>query len=84
MLGWPTCSFVNARVITPHGEANSIRFRRRVLSLDSDRMPAITSWTSTGAWSSGLVNAHDHLGLNHYGPLKVRERYDNATAWLTT
>ncbi len=30
----------------------------------------------------GLINAHDHLELNHYGRLKRRDRYDNATAWI--
>ena len=30
----------------------------------------------------GLINAHDHLELNHYGLLKRRDRYDNATAWI--
>ncbi|MFN7984721.1 MAG: amidohydrolase family protein, partial [Vicinamibacterales bacterium] len=83
MLGWPTCSFVNARVITPHGEANSIRFRRRVLSLDERPHAGDHVVDLDGrVVIPGLVNAHDHLELNHYGPLKVRERYDNATAWI--
>jgi hypothetical protein len=30
----------------------------------------------------GLINAHDHLELNHYGRLKCRDRYENATAWI--
>ena len=30
----------------------------------------------------GLINAHDHLELNHYGQLKGRERYANATEWI--
>ncbi len=30
----------------------------------------------------GLVNAHDHLELNHYGRQKFRDRYDNATQWI--
>ena len=30
----------------------------------------------------GLINAHDHLELNHYGPLKGRDRYENASAWI--
>lgn len=29
----------------------------------------------------GLVNAHDHLELNHYPRTKFRERYDNAHQW---
>jgi cytosine/adenosine deaminase-related metal-dependent hydrolase len=30
----------------------------------------------------GLINAHDHLELNHFGRLKRRERYANATEWI--
>jgi cytosine/adenosine deaminase-related metal-dependent hydrolase len=30
----------------------------------------------------GLINAHDHLELNHYGPLKRRDRYENAAQWI--
>jgi len=30
----------------------------------------------------GLVNAHDHLELNHYGRLRFRDRYDNASDWI--
>ncbi len=29
----------------------------------------------------GLINAHDHLELNHYARTKYRERYDNASQW---
>src|SRR6476620_699234 len=29
----------------------------------------------------GLINAHDHLELNHYPRSKFRERYDNASEW---
>src|SRR6185369_15942176 len=29
----------------------------------------------------GLINAHDHLELNHYPRTKFRERYDNASQW---
>ena len=29
----------------------------------------------------GLINAHDHLELNHYPRTKYRERYDNASEW---
>jgi hypothetical protein len=29
----------------------------------------------------GLVNAHDHLELNHYPRTKFRDRYDNAHQW---
>src|SRR5262249_32909572 len=30
----------------------------------------------------GLINAHDHLELNHYGLLKCRDRYLNASEWI--
>jgi hypothetical protein len=30
----------------------------------------------------GLINAHDHLELNHYGALKGRDRYENASQWI--
>jgi cytosine/adenosine deaminase-related metal-dependent hydrolase len=30
----------------------------------------------------GLVNAHDHLELNHYGRIKGRDRYENASGWI--
>ena len=30
----------------------------------------------------GLINAHDHLELNHFGSLKPRDRYRNATEWI--
>lgn len=29
----------------------------------------------------GLVNAHDHLEMNHYPRTKYRDRYDNAHQW---
>ncbi len=29
----------------------------------------------------GLINAHDHLELNHYPRTKFRDRYDNASQW---
>jgi cytosine/adenosine deaminase-related metal-dependent hydrolase len=36
-----------------------------------------------GAWIlPGLINAHDHLELNHYGRRKFRDRYANATEWM--
>jgi cytosine/adenosine deaminase-related metal-dependent hydrolase len=30
----------------------------------------------------GLINAHDHLELNHYGALKRRARYLNVADWI--
>lgn len=83
MLGWRACSFVNARVVTPQGEARSIRFRRRVLALDEPPQAGDHVVDLDGRFVlPGLVNAHDHLELNHYGELKCRERYANAREWI--
>ena len=83
MLGWPTCTFVNARVVTPEGEASSIRFRRRVLSIDERPHPSDHVVDLDGRFVlPGLINAHDHLELNHYGTLKAREQYGNAREWI--
>lgn len=83
MLGWRACSFVNARVVTPHGEARSIRFRRRVLALDELPQSGDHVVDLDGRFVlPGLVNAHDHLELNHYGELKCRKRYGNAREWI--
>lgn len=84
MLGWPTCTFVNARVITPEGEASSVRFRRRVLSIGGQPHPHDHVVDLGGRFVlPGLINAHDHLELNHYGTLKVREQYGNAREWIS-
>ena len=31
----------------------------------------------------GLINAHDHLAANHYGPLLPRSRYVDAADWAS-
>ncbi len=83
MLGWPTCSFVNARVVTPEGEASSVRFRRRVLSIGERPHPNDHVVDLDGRCVlPGLINAHDHLELNHYGTLKGRAQYGNAGEWI--
>lgn len=84
MFGWsrPLC-LINARVATPDGEVSSIRFRRQILSVGDDPEPGDQVVDLEGRYVlPGLVNAHDHLELNHYGPLKCRERYGNASQWI--
>jgi cytosine/adenosine deaminase-related metal-dependent hydrolase len=79
-------SFVNARVVTPAAgarPADSIRVSSRILSIGERPKPHDTVVDLRGAIVlPGLINAHDHLELNHYGRLKSRERYENASGWI--
>lgn len=79
-------SFLNARVVNPDTNASiadSIRFSSRILSIGERPKPHDTVVDLRGAIVlPGLINAHDHLELNHYGRLKGRDRYENASAWI--
>ena len=72
---WATAvSLVNARVVVPDGMADSVRFSARVLALGDRPRRGDTVVDLAGAFVvPGLVNAHDHLELNHYGRLKCRD-----------
>jgi cytosine/adenosine deaminase-related metal-dependent hydrolase len=84
MFGWRRpVSLVNARVVTGNGIASSIRFGATVLGLDDRPQPRDVVIDLDGAFVlPGLVNAHDHLELNHYGPLKRRDSYQHAADWI--
>jgi cytosine/adenosine deaminase-related metal-dependent hydrolase len=74
---------VNGRVLTETGVAASIRFRRRVLALDEAPRPGDQVLDLQGAWVlPGLINAHDHLELNHYGAWHGDAGYTNASQWI--
>jgi len=74
---------VNVRVVAAGGVAETIRFSSRVLALGDQPRAGDTVIDGAGAVVlPGLVNAHDHLELNHYGRLKGRDRYVNASEWI--
>ncbi|HEX7797281.1 MAG TPA: amidohydrolase family protein [Vicinamibacterales bacterium] len=78
-----TVSLINGRVPTATGTASSIRFGDRIMALDEQPHPDDAVVDLEGAFVlPGLINAHDHLELNHFGRLKCRDRYANATAWI--
>jgi cytosine/adenosine deaminase-related metal-dependent hydrolase len=81
---WPrTVSFVNARVVTDEGVADSLRFRSRVVGIGERPRRGDSVVDLDGAFVlPGLVNAHDHLELNHYGRLRFQDRYTNALEWI--
>jgi cytosine/adenosine deaminase-related metal-dependent hydrolase len=63
--------------------AASIRFTSKILAIDEPPRRGDTVVDVEGACIlPGLINAHDHLELNHYGRLKFRERYANVTEWI--
>jgi cytosine/adenosine deaminase-related metal-dependent hydrolase len=76
-------TLVNARVVAPDAIASSLRFASHVLAIDAPPRRGDIVIDLEGAFVlPGLINAHDHLELNHYGPLKTRDRYENASAWI--
>jgi cytosine/adenosine deaminase-related metal-dependent hydrolase len=76
-------TFENARVISTEGEASSVRFSTAILELDTrPRRRDVVIDLDGAIVLPGLVNAHDHLELNHYGRLKFRDRYTNVSGWI--
>lgn len=76
-------SFVNAKVVTAAGVADSVRFAGSVLSIGEPPQRHDVVIDLEGAYVlPGLINAHDHLELNHYGRLKFRDRYANVSEWI--
>ncbi len=76
-------AIVRARVLTPEGETHAVRFADRVLSLGEPPQSGDVVHDARGAWVlPGLINAHDHLELNHYGAVKGQDRYTNVSQWV--
>lgn len=84
MLGFTRpVAFVDARVVTPCGLAGSLRFASTILELGAPPRRGDVVVDLAGAFVlPGLINAHDHLELNHYGALKPRARYLHADDWI--
>ena len=83
MIWAKAVSLVNARVVTPDGVADSVRFSSRILTLGDRPRHGDTVVDLQGALVlPGLINAHDHLELNHFGRLTCRDRYRNASEWI--
>jgi cytosine/adenosine deaminase-related metal-dependent hydrolase len=77
MIWGRTVSVVNGSGLS------SVRFAARILGIDEPPRRGDTVVDLDGAFIlPGLINAHDHLELNHYGRLKFRDRYANATEWI--
>jgi cytosine/adenosine deaminase-related metal-dependent hydrolase len=82
-------AFVNAQLVLPPDEARAQPVRgvfrfdtRRILSLDQPPQRGDTVIDLAGrAVYPGLINAHDHLELNHYPRSKFRPVYANAHQW---
>ena len=65
------------------GGAECVRFARRIIAVGGRPRSRDLVVDLHGSFVvPGLINAHDHLELNHYGRLKFRDRYDNATQWI--
>ena len=76
-------TFRRAQVVTDQGVVPTLRYRTNVLSVGDPPLPGDHIIDLQDAVVlPGLINAHDHLELNHYGRLKCRPVYGNASQWI--
>ena len=81
VAGHRTTAFVNAEIAGFGPGALRIQGHRIVsVGANSERGDHVVDLRGERLLP-GLVNAHDHLQLNHYPRLKYRERYGNASEW---
>jgi cytosine/adenosine deaminase-related metal-dependent hydrolase len=89
-IGWRRpVSLINARVVVPAGGsgrialASRLRFASRILAIDEAPRRGDAVFDLENAFVlPGLINAHDHLELNHYGSIRPRPHYQNAADWV--
>ena len=73
-------SIRNAKIQTANSfQLGDLHFTNRILERPARN--ALTIDLNGQTLHAGLVNAHDHLELNHYPRTKFRDRYDNAHQW---
>jgi len=83
MIWGRAVSLINGAATRSGESIRSIRFTTRVLAVNEAPHHADTVVDLQGAWIlPGLINAHDHLELNHYGRRKFREAYGNVSQWI--
>jgi cytosine/adenosine deaminase-related metal-dependent hydrolase len=76
-------AFRHARVVTDEGIVPMMRYRTDVLSIGAPPKAGDHIIDLDDDFVlPGLINAHDHLELNHYGRLKGRPVYGNACQWI--
>lgn len=87
-MQWPRqrpITFIEANVVGPAGSiGSSLRIAAgQVAALNCKPEPGDTVIDLQGALVlPGLINAHDHLELNHFPRMKWSERYSNSRAWI--
>ncbi|HRE48368.1 MAG TPA: amidohydrolase family protein [Aggregatilineales bacterium] len=76
-------TLLNARLVTPDGAMlTTLRFGGRILAWDVRPQRGDAVIDAGGCFVfPGVINAHDHLELNHYPRTKFREMYPNASQW---
>ena len=78
----PIC-FINAQVVTADDVASTLRFSSSVLAIGGGPQAGDVIVDLDGGFVlPGLVNAHDHLELNHYGRQAWRPTYGHAREWV--
>lgn len=83
-LSWKRpVTLVNGRIVTADGEADSLRFGTDIIAIGERPHAGDGVIDVDGAFVlPGLINAHEHLELNHYGALPTGGPYRNASEWI--